>query len=75
MPAGSPEVTAMTGCASAFFKSILDIRLIAQLAQPVFVGFIEFPVTQDLTRHEALAIVAGFGILAFQHLDDMPAKW
>ena len=44
MPAGSPEVSAMTGV--ALVKPQLDVGLVAKLPQPFLIGLVGLPLAQ-----------------------------
>ena len=56
IPAGSPLVTAMRGSISFLLESNLDVGTVAQLAQPVLVGFVELALAQRLARSRPLAL-------------------
>ena len=61
MPAGSPEVTAITGGAAllAFFDAVFDIGAVAHLPEPVLIRFFGFALAQHLPRGEPLAFRRG----------------
>src|SRR3970282_2169604 len=72
MPAGSPEVRAMSGL--AFLKPQLDVDLVAQLAQPFLVGLLGLPLAQRHARLQAPALRAHVGRAALEHLDEVVAE-
>ena len=75
MPAGSPEVTAMTARGSQLlFEAVLDVGAVAHLAQPVLVGLVRLALAQGLARSSALAIRRDVLDAPLEHLDQVPAE-
>src|SRR3989442_12190241 len=72
MPAGSPEVSAMTGL--AFLKPQLDVGLVAQLAQPFLVGLVGLALAQRLARLHAAALGTEVARAALENLDQVVAE-
>src|SRR2546428_508260 len=72
MPAGSPEVSAMTGL--AFLKPQLDVGLVAQLAQPFLVGLVGLALAQRLARLHAAALGTEIARAALENLDQVVAE-
>src|SRR5207245_7136976 len=72
MPAGSPEVSAMTGL--AFLKPQLDVGLVAQLAQPFLVGLVGLALAQRLARLHAAALRTEIARAALENLDQVIAE-
>src|SRR4051812_36220432 len=87
IPAGSPEVTAMgeapsatarpardPALCSAVFKPVLDVGAVAQLAQPLLVGFVALALAPHLACLETLAFRRGVGGASLEDLDQVPAE-
>src|SRR5207248_11207499 len=77
MPAGSPEVRAMTGVPLLFLfflKPQLDIGRIAQLAQPFLVGLVGLALAQRLARLHAAALGTEIARAALENLDQVVAE-
>src|SRR4051812_35085353 len=72
MPAGSPDVRATTGL--ALVKPQLDVRLVAQLAQPLLIGLVGLALPQGLPRELALALGRLLARAALEHLDEVIAE-
>ena len=78
IPAGSPEVTAITGrphIALAVFKAYFDIRAVTLLAQPVLVSFVHFTIAQYLARSHPLAIRGSLLHAPLKHLNQVITEW
>src|SRR6267143_6769226 len=75
-PAGSPEVSAISGSPLILFlvKSKLDVGLVAQLPQPFLVGLVGLALAQRLTRLQALALRREVARAALEHLDQVIAE-
>src|SRR5438105_15386732 len=71
MPAGSPEVSAMTGL--TFLKPQLDVGLVAQLPQPFLVGLVGLALAQRLARLLSAALGAEIARAALEDLDQVVA--
>src|SRR3954452_10313278 len=78
MPAGSPEVSAITGglapIALAVFEAQLDVGLVAQLAQPLLVGLVGLALAQRLPRLHPYAVGAHVRRAPLEHLDEVVAE-
>src|SRR5438105_7768711 len=76
MPAGSPEVSAMTRRALLLplVKSELDVRRVAQLPQPFLVALVGLALAQGLARLQAPALRAHVARAALEHLDKVVAE-
>src|SRR5258706_15895237 len=72
MPAGSPEVSAMRGL--ALVKPQLDVRLIAQLAQPLLVGLVGLAIAQRVARLRAPPFRGDVARAALEHLNEVVAE-
>src|SRR5881396_2613328 len=72
MPAGSPEVSAMTGL--ALLKPQLDVGLVAQLAQPFLVGLVGLALAQRLARLHAAPLGTEIARAALENLDQVVAE-
>src|SRR5436190_1662297 len=72
MPAGSPEVSAMSGL--AFLKPQLDVGLVAQLPQPFRVGLVGLALAQRLARLQPAPFGAEIARAALEHLDQVVAE-
>ena len=73
MPAGSPAVRAMRGLVLVF-KTVFDVGAVAQLAQPVLVGFFGLASLDFLTRLQARGLTAHVLAAALDYLDQVPAE-
>src|SRR4051812_17526041 len=73
IPAGSPEVSAMTGLA-LFVKPKLDVGGVAQLPQPFGVRLVRLAIADRLARLEALALGRDVARAALHHLDQVIAE-
>src|SRR5437016_400835 len=76
MPAGSPEVSAMTGSlrSLSFLKPQLDVGLVAQLAQPFLVGLVGLALAQRLARLHAAALRTEIARAPLENLDQVIAE-
>ncbi len=76
IPAGSPEVTAITGSGKrlTLFDAVLDIGAIADLPDPVLIGLVGLAIAQYLPCGEPLAFVGDIFGATLQHLDQMEAE-
>src|SRR2546430_4928955 len=72
IPAGSPEVSAMTGL--SFVKPHFDVALVAQLAQPLLVGLVGLALAQHLPRLQPAALRVHLGRAPLEHLDEVIAE-
>src|SRR6185436_591911 len=72
IPAGSPEVRAMTGL--ALLKPQLDVGLIAQLAQPFLVGLVGLALSQRGARLAPAALRRQVRRTPLQDLDQVVAE-
>src|ERR1041384_6546662 len=72
IPAGSPEVSAMTGL--AFLKPQLDVGLVAHLAQPFLVGLVGLALAQRAARLQPAALRRHVARAPLQHLDQVEAE-
>src|SRR5438309_1934033 len=71
-PAGSPEVSAMSGL--AFVKPQLDVGLVAQLPQPFLVRLVGLALAQRLPGLQALALGGEIARAPLEHLDQVVAE-
>src|SRR5439155_738054 len=71
-PAGSPEVSAMSGL--AFVKPQLDVGLVAQLPQPFLVRLVGLALAQRLPGLQALALGGKIARAPLEHLDQVIAE-
>src|SRR3979490_1577319 len=72
IPAGSPEVSAMTGL--FFVKPYFDVTLVAQLAQPLLVGLVGLALAQHLPRLQHAALRVHLGRAPLEHLEEVIAE-
>src|SRR5689334_14275303 len=72
MPAGSPEVSAMTGL--ALVKPQLDVSLVAQLPQPFLVGLVGLALAQRRACLQPPAFGGHVARAPLEHLDQVVAK-